>query len=268
MTSFAPVFISHGSPALLLGQSAARQFLADWGADLPRPRAILSISAHFETDRPVVVTDPEPEMIYDFYGFPRPLYEIVYPAPGDKDLAEQIALHLHEVGLKPAITEKRGYDHGTWVPLVVSHPKADIPVVQLSIQPDLDPAHHYRLGQALAGLKDEGILIFATGSITHNLREMVREVPEEAGTNGVFPWVAEFADWIADKVAAGDVDALLDYRAKAPHGVRNHPTDEHLLPLFVALGAAGEGARGKLLHESGQHGALRMDAYAFEKSAA
>ena len=268
MAYMAPVFISHGSPLLLLGPSSARSFLADWGKSAPRPKAIIAVSAHFETDRPVVVSDPNPGMIYDFYGFPRELYRMQYPAPGDPALAKRIAERLAEAGLAPAIAPERGYDHGTWVPLLIGYPEADIPVVQLSVQPEKGAAHHFRLGKALAPFADEGVLIYGSGSMTHNLYELERESLDAVGVRPIQPWAASFADWMGEKLAAGDTDALVDYRRQAPNAKRNHPSEEHILPLFVALGAAGKGARGQLMHASGQHGVLRMDAFSFDKMAA
>ncbi len=267
MAHIVPVFISHGSPLLLLGKSSARSFLERWGADRPRPKAIIAVSAHFETDRPAVVADAKPRMIYDFGGFPKPLYELEYPAAGDPALAARVADRLRDAGLEPEVIPERGFDHGTWVPLMLGYPQADIPVVQLSVQPDMGAAHHFRLGEALAPFADEGVLIYGSGSITHNLYELERESLDAVGSLPMQEWVSSFADWFGEMLAAGDTEALVDYRRRAPNAVRNHPTEEHLLPLFVALGAAGKGAHGVLMHTSGQHGVLRMDAYALLREA-
>ncbi|TBW40898.1 dioxygenase [Siculibacillus lacustris] len=255
------LFVSHGAPNMILHPSAARTFLAGLAADLPRPTAILSVSAHFAAARPTVVADPHPAMIYDFGGFEPELYRMVYPAPGDPELAGRVAEALAAAGLEPAIAARRGYDHGTWVPLKLMYPDADIPVVQLSVEPRRDPRHHWNLGRAIAGLRAEGVLVLASGSLTHNLHEAFTPTglrPLDAPSPA---WVSEFADWVAAKVAAHDVEALLDYRRAAPHAVRNHPTDEHLLPLFVALGAGGE--EGLRIHDSRNFAVLAMDAYRF-----
>lgn len=260
-TAIPPLFVSHGAPNMILHDSATRRFLDGLGERLPRPKAIVSVSAHFMAARPAVVADPAPQMIYDFGGFERELYTMTYPAPGDPVLAERVLSLLAEAGLDPARVEKRGYDHGTWVPLKLMYPAADIPVVQLSVQPRRDPRHHWEMGRALAPLTQEGVLVLASGSLTHNLHEAfgalggLRPVDEKAPA-----WVTDFADWILEKVAADDVDALLDYRTRAPFGGRNHPTDEHLLPLFVALGAGGLGA---VIHRETQFAVLAMDAYRF-----
>lgn len=256
-----PLFVSHGAPNMILYDSATRRFLDGLGDRLPRPRAIVSVSAHFMAARPAVVTDPAPEMIYDFGGFERELYRMTYPAPGDPELAERVVGLLDAAGLEPVRVPKRGYDHGTWVPLKLMYPAADIPVVQLSVQPRRDPRHHWEMGRALAPLTEEGVLVLASGSLTHNLHEAFspnggfRAMDEKAPA-----WVADFADWIVEKIAANDVEALLDYRARAPFGGRNHPTDEHLLPLFVALGAGG---LGEVIHRETQFAVLAMDAYRF-----
>lgn len=246
---------------LAIEPSPAREFLQSYGKTLKKPRAIVVASAHFETSIPAVVTDAQPEMIYDFGGFPDALFQIVYPAPGEPDVAMQVAHMLYDAGLKPGVLAKRGFDHGTWVPLSLIYPDADIPVVQLAVQPELGPAHHVALGQALTALKDQDIMVIGSGSATHNLREFYAHrhlKPGEAPE-----WVREFDDWVRERVQAGKTDELVNYRTLAPHAVRNHPTEEHFLPLHVALGAAGEGAKGELLHSSYANGVLSMDAYIF-----
>ena len=257
------LFVSHGAPNMILHDSATRRFLSAAAADLPRPRAIVAVSAHFPSLRPVVVADEKPGMIYDFGGFERELYSMAYPAPGEPALAARIAARLSEAGHDPVLAEGRGYDHGTWVPLKLMYPAADIPVVQLSIQPRRDPAHHLAIGRALAPLAEEGVMVIASGSLTHNLHEAF-----SGPGGGLAPldappadWVREFAEWMAEKVEANDIEALLDYRARAPHAARNHPTDEHLLPLYVALGA---GAAGRRIHHAFDFGVLAMDAYRFQ----
>jgi 4,5-DOPA dioxygenase extradiol len=259
-----PVFVSHGSPDLAITQTAAHDFLKSYGRSVDRPKAILTVSAHFETSGPVLVTDPSPEMIYDFGGFDPALREIVYPAPGAPEVARLAFEALEAAGLEPKLTEKRGYDHGVWVPLMLLFAKADIPVAQLSIDPHRDPAWHYRLGQALQPLTEHGVLVLGSGSLTHNLHEVFTPAGLRRRDDEVPQWVDDFAAWIAGRLAEGDVESLLNYRERAPFAVENHPTDEHLLPLFVALGAAGEHALGRRLHDSREFGVLAMDAYAFD----
>jgi 4,5-DOPA dioxygenase extradiol len=253
------LFISHGSPMLALEPSPARDFLKSYGDTIGRPQAIVIASAHFGTSRPAVVGDAHPGMIYDFGGFPDALYKIVYPAPGDPLVATKVAGLLEAAGFAPALVDNRGYDHGTWVPLSLMFPHADVPVVQLSLQPNLGAAHHVALGRALTSLKDENIMVIGSGTASHNLAEYYHH----GRGNGAPPeWVKQFDTWVRDKVQAGDTEELSRYRERAPFAERNHPTEEHFLPLHVALGAAGEGARGELLHAS-YDGILSMDAYVF-----
>ena len=261
MSSLPTIFVSHGSPMLALQDSPARRFLLELGKSLPRPRAIVVVSAHWETlHGPAVSLAQAPETIHDFGGFPRALFEIRYPAPGAPAAAERAAALLEAAGIPVGRSAGRGLDHGAWVPLSLMYAQADIPVAQLSIVRGAGPAEHERIGQALAALRDEGVLVLASGSLTHNLREFRGQ-----GIDAPVPhWVGGFETWMKERLEANDRAALLDYRRAAPFAVENHPTDEHLLPLFVALGAAGPGARATRLHAGVEHGVLAMDAYAFQ----
>ena len=252
------LYISHGSPMLVLETSEARDFLAAYGRELGRPRAILVASAHFETETPALSADAQPSMIYDFGGFPQALYDVVYAAPGDPQLASRAADLLTESGMPARLAAGRGFDHGTWIPLKLLYPDADIPVVQISIQPRAGAAHHIAMGRALAPLREDGVLIIGSGSLTHNLSEL-GQVNSAAAPD----WVRRFADWVSEKVSAGSIEDIARYRDRAPLARENHPTEEHFLPLPFALGAAGEGARGERLHTSLQYGVLMMDVYAF-----
>ena len=253
--SMPTLFVSHGSPMLYLEKDVpARAFLASLGSQVPRPKAILAVSAHWNTEQPAVSLAARPETIHDFYGFPEALYRLHYDAPGAPDLAGRVA-ELTGAQRDPGY----GLDHGAWVPAMLGWPEADIPIFQLSVQPYMTPAHHIALGRKLAGLRDEGVLVMGSGSATHNLRRLVRgqhDAPPE-------PWAKAFDDWVADKVEKGDEGALANYRSEAPHARDAHPTDEHFLPLHVAFGAAGEGAHGHTLHRSFTSGNLSMAAYAF-----
>lgn len=256
-----PLFLSHGAPTLPFEDVAARDFLKGLPAALPRPRAILVVSAHWETRVPTVNAVERNRTIHDFAGFPEALYQLTYPAPGDPQLADRIVDLLAEAGLPSATDTARGLDHGAWVPLMLAWPDADIPVVQLSVQSQLGPGHHLEVGRAIAPLAKEGVLIVASGSFTHDLSSW-------RGQAGMAEpeWVTEFADWFDAALKEGRTCDLLAYRRLAPHAQRNHPTEEHLLPLFVALGAAGSGAPVQRLHASNTYGVLRMDAYAFGAS--
>lgn len=254
------IFVSHGSPMLAIEPAEARDFLATLPQVLPeRPKAILVISAHWERLRPAVSAPPFNETIHDFGGFPPALYQLQYPAPSSSALAKRVAALLAAGGVPTDIDTRRGLDHGAWVPLMVAWPGADIPVIQLSVQTGLGPEHHYRLGQLLAPLRDEGVLIVGSGSFTHDLSSFRSsggriDAPEQ-------DWVHRFAEWMAAALRGGRVDDLLNYRRLAPEAAHNHPTEEHLLPLFVALGA-GE-TKVEHLHQSTTYGILRMDAFAF-----
>ncbi|MGH8721817.1 MAG: dioxygenase family protein [Burkholderiales bacterium] len=255
------VFISHGSPmhALEAGASATGRAWKALGERLPRPRAILVASAHWETDRPALTGSERPETIHDFHGFPQPLYELRYPAPGAPEIAQRVQELLKAAGFETAIDPQRGLDHGAWSPLLYVYPRADVPVVQVSVQTRLGPRHHLALGAALAPLAREGVLIVGSGHLTHNLREL-RSV-RDTGVGRAAPYVSEFQDWVRACIEAHDYDRLADYRRLSPAGARAHPSEEHFLPLFVALGASGEKARAERFVEHVEGGVLAMDAY-------
>jgi len=255
------LFVSHGSPMTAIQPSPARDFFLGVAKDLPRPKAILVATAHFESEAPLLSADEKPEMIYDFGGFPKPLFEIVYPAPGAPELALRATQLLRDTGYKAHAVVNRGFDHGTWVPLSLMYPGADIPVVQISVQPELGSAHHVELGRALAPLREEGVMIVGSGSLTHNLWELSRSGRDMNAP--VRDWVRDFTEWVADKVESGAVEDIADYRARAPFARENHPRDEHFLPLPFAMGA-GARAKGRRIHASYDYGLLAMDAYLFQ----
>jgi 4,5-DOPA dioxygenase extradiol len=255
MSSMPTVFVSHGAPTMAMQPGQAGAALSALGAEIPRPRAILMVSAHWETSAPMVSTASQPQTIHDFGGFPEQLYRIRYPAPGAPQLAERTKALLDAAGFTTTLDANRGLDHGAWVPLLFLRPDADVPVTQLSIQPHLSPVHHYRLGEALQPLTREGVLIIGSGSLTHNLYEF-RGRPA-----GVEPYVREFQEWIKQSIDGHDVAALLDYRRLAPSATRAHPTDEHLLPMFVALGAAGAGGVARRITDEVTYGVIAMDTY-------
>jgi 4,5-DOPA dioxygenase extradiol len=253
------IFISHGSPMHAVQPGAAGEVWRSLGERVPRPRALVVVSAHWETNRPTVSAASHPGTIHDFSGFPKALYRIHYPALGAPDVAQRIAGLLRANGFDAAIDAERGLDHGAWVPLSYLYPRADVPVVQLSVQPERDPAHHLALGRALAPLADEGVLVIGSGHMTHNLHEWMHGQASE----GPADYVREFRDWIDQRIQAHDYDALAGYRQLAPHAARAHPTDEHFLPLFVALGSAGPGYYPEHVFSDIERGVLAMDAYLF-----
>lgn len=263
--SLPTLFVPHGAPTFALNPGAAGAALSHLGATLPRPRAIVMISAHWDTAVPTVGSAAELETIHDFWGFPEALYAMRYPARGDAAMAGEVAAAIAAAGLPVAVDPSRGLDHGAWVPLRLMYPAADLPVVPLSLQSAGGPEHAWRLGSALAPLIDAGYLIIGSGSITHNLRDY--QLARAQG--GRIPdYVPRFADWFAAQAESGNPASLLDYRAGSPDGARAHPSEEHLLPFFVALGAAGPAAQARRLHASIDDFVIAMDAYAFSPAAA
>lgn len=254
------LFLSHGSPLTALGGDELTQVWSALAARLHRPAAILVVSAHWNTRLPILSGSAQPETIHDFGGFPDQLYALHYLAPGAPALAQRIKLLLSAVGIASGIDAGRGLDHGAWVPLRTLFPASDIPVVQLSVQPDCCARHHYALGAALASLASENVLIVASGHLTHNLGEYVQGRSRNKHTQA-------FRDWMHTRLMSGDSEALLDWRHAAPHAVFAHPTPEHLLPLFVALGAAGNGYSTQWLGGGWVAEVLAADNYQFAQPA-
>ena len=251
------VFISHGSPMHALQPGAAGEAWGALGRRVGRPRAIVIASAHWETNVPMLTGSTKPETIHDFYNFPEPLYRLRYPAPGAPDVAQRAQALLREGGIAAGVDGSRGLDHGAWAPLLYMYPDADVPVVQISVQPELGPRQHVELGRALRPLKDENILLIGSGHLTHNLRDWSR------GRGEPQAYAKEFQAWVFEKLNTKDLDSLVDYRSASPHGVRAHPTDEHFLPFFFAVGAAAEDARPERVYDAIEAGVLAMDAYVF-----
>ncbi len=260
-----PLFVSHGSPMIALEPGDAGRFMrrlgdaldAGWG----RPKAVLAVSAHTTARESVLLGGARHEAIYDFGGFPPALYQLRYDASGDPALAAAVG-----AALGVPVIDHGGLDHGIWTALRYIYPEADVPVVPLAFDPQASPATLMALGERMAALSREGVLILATGSITHNLRLLFRpngagQRPEEKSPE--MPESAAFRGWMAERSAARDWDALADYRRQAPGAVLMHPTDEHLLPWYVAAGAGGREDAPLRLHEGVTFGCLGMDAYAF-----
>ncbi len=254
------LFVPHGAPTFALRPGAAGAAMRQMADRLERPRAIVIVSPHWETAVPTVGLAERLETIHDFWGFPEELYALRYPATGCREAADEVVAALQAAKLPVATDAERGLDHGAWVPLRLMFPDADIPVVPLSVQAQLGPEHHYRVGRALAPLADKGFLIIGSGSITHNLRDyqMAYQMGGQTPT-----YVREFADWMSGKLATDDTVALLDYRSQAPQASRAHPRDEHLLPLYVAYGAAGEQPKTERFHAGIDDYVIAMDAYRF-----
>jgi 4,5-DOPA dioxygenase extradiol len=255
MKSIPSIFISHAAPTIALTDNPVRAFWRGLIDEIGRPRSILCISAHWETQVPTISRAALPKTIHDFYGFPDPLYEMRYPAPGAPELAEQVGALLRESNIEFDMDPDRGLDHGAWMPLREIAPNADVPVTQLSIQADKGLDHHIAVGRALAPLRDDGVLILASGGAVHNFAGF------RPGSDRVADWADRFDDWLTGTVEAGDVDALINYRNE--DGAMAHPRDEHLLPIGVAMGAAGKDTKGRALHRGFIDGSVSTTAYAF-----
>jgi 4,5-DOPA dioxygenase extradiol len=259
MNRLPTLFLSHGSPMHAVAPGAAGVAWEKLGRTLPRPRAVLMVSAHWETSVPMLTGNPKPETIHDFSGFPPELYKLRYPAPGAPELATQAVSLLKDADITAGVDGCRGLDHGAWVPLRFIYPDADVPVAQLSVQPGLGTARHVELGRALAPLADDGVLIVGSGHATHNLRDWMANPRRHEPMR----YAAAFADWLRERLMAHDTAALVGYREQAPDALRAHPTEEHFLPLHVAWGAAGADPRAERFVEGFEAGALAMDSYLF-----
>ena len=259
MMKLPTMFVSHGAPTLAIEPGPAHHFLNAIGEDLGRPESILVLSAHFDAPIATVTASAAPKTLYDFRGFSEALYSITYPAPGIPTLAHQVSDLLSAAGIATRMDDERGLDHGAWIPLSLMYPNADVPVVQLSIDSRKDAAYHFRLGELLRPLREEGVLILGSGSATHNLSHAIH-APQNAP---LVDWANTFREWLAKTIESGHRDDLANYRAVAPDAYRNHPTEEHFLPLLCALGATDPDEPRRRVHRSDTYGALAMDAYLF-----
>ena len=264
------LYLSHGSPMTALEPREAGAFMQRLGpaidAAFGRPRAILAVSAHSLARQPVLLAAARHEAVYDFGGFPDELYTLRYDAPGAPELAHRVSQLLAHAGMPAQSVDQGGLDHGIWTPLRYAYPRSDVPVLPLAFVPDWSPAQLYAFGQALAPLADEGVLIVCSGSLTHNLRMVFGGARPEVDAPEI-PQSAAFREWVRARSAAGDVSALLAYRTQAPHAALMHPTDEHWLPWYPAMGAADgrkdANTQAVRIHASLTFGCLAMDAYAF-----
>lgn len=227
-------FVAHGAPTLALDPTRGADFRR-WGEQLPHPTAVLVVSAHWEGQPVAIGTTERRALLYDFQGFPDDLYRVEYPAPGAPELASRVEALL---GRATRRVPTRALDHGVWVPLVHLLPAADVPVLQISMPSALGARELFALGQRLAPLRDEGVLVLGSGNITHNLRRL-----DWQGTGATPAWASDFDGWVADVLVRHDFDALVDYAHKAPALRDNHPTEEHLQPLLVTAGAASQGTQ-------------------------
>jgi 4,5-DOPA dioxygenase extradiol len=256
-TATAPaLFVSHGSPMFAVEPGLLGPNLHRLGAALSDITAVLVVSPHWQTRGVRVMSTVAPATIHDFGGFPQVLYGLQYTPPGAPALAAEARRLLAEAGFESDVETERGLDHGVFVPLKLVYPDADVPVFQVSLPIDIDAASALRLGQALAPLRARGVLVVGSGSLTHNLYEFRQHVRDPE-------YAQAFADWVREAVLRHDVEALVDYRRRAPQAARAHPTEEHFLPLLVALGASREGEAAELIAGGMTHDVLSMDSFGF-----
>ncbi len=257
MTTLPSLFVSHGAPTFAIEPGLAGAQLRALGRALAKPKAIVVVSPHWMTRGVAITATAQPETVHDFGGFPRALYAIQYPVAGSPELAARTQEVLRSAGMDASLDTRRGLDHGAWVPLLHMFPKADVPVVQVSLPFGTDEAGAFALGRALAPLADEGVLIIGSGSLTHNLYEFRTGEVQEAA------YAREFSEWIRQAVVAGDTERLQQALVRAPHAARAHPSTEHFLPLLVAAGAARAATPATVLDGGIRHGVLAMESYVF-----
>lgn len=257
MTTAPVLFISHGAPTFALEPGLLGPKLSSIGERLGNVKALLVVSPHWQTQHTAIMTTPYPATLHDYGGFPPELCQIEHPAIGHPPLATEIGQSLAEMGRHIQLDHRRGLDHGAWVPLRYLDPRAQIPSFQVSLRSNLDAAGAVRLGRALRPWRSQGVALIGSGSLTHNLLELRDGTAHEAA------YASEFRDWIRDAVVRRDVDQLIDYRQLAPHARRAHPTEEHLLPLLVALGASHDGESAQVIDGGITHGVLSMESYAW-----
>lgn len=251
------IFVSHGAPTLPLEDLPAREFLRQLGSQFNKVKAVLCISAHWSTSTPMVHAMQKPGTIHDFYGFPKELYTIEYPAKGNPEIALEVVELIQAANIPCDIEKKRGLNHGAWVPMILMYPDADIPLLQLSIQNHLDPYQHLKVGRALNDLINEKILILGSGGAVHPLGYTGARFQGET-----HQWALDFDQWLTHAIIQGDENILTKYKQTAPYPERAHPYPDHYMPLVVTFGAAGEGAKGEVIHHS-WIGDLGMAAFKF-----
>jgi 4,5-DOPA dioxygenase extradiol len=254
------LFLSHGSPMMAVEHSETTEFFTNLGRVIEKPQAVILFSAHFdESDKVVVTGANQLATIHDFYGFPKPLYQIQYPAIGLPSLAKQVVDMLSIGGIDSSIDGTRGLDHGAWVPMRYLFPELDVPVISVSINSQASASFHYQLGKMLRPLRDQGVLFIGSGGISHNLREIFSPTPDPQRVTKV----NEFVDWIGQCLAERDVESILNYLNVAPHARFNHPTPDHFLPLPMILGTSFDDEVGVTLHKAVDLDILALDAYGF-----
>ena len=251
------LFVSHGAPTFALDPGSLGPKLSQLGEQWLGLEAIAVVSAHWQTARVEVMRTATPETLHDFGGFPQALYRLNYPAAGAPALAYETVAILKAYGIDAGLDDKRGLDHGAWVPLLHLIPGAQVPVFQVSLPFAFNAQKAFELGRALRALRQRGVLVMGSGSLTHNLAEIGQVDPSRS------QYAVEFTSWIRAHIQTRDIDALLDYRRRAPHAQRAHPTEEHFLPLLVAVGASEDADAVTVIDGGMTYGVLSMESYAF-----
>lgn len=254
------LFVAHGAPTLVIEKTDYTAFLKRLPEQLPAPSAIVIWSAHWESSVHRAGAADRFETIYDFYGFPPEMYTLKYAAAGNAAIAQSIVSRLNEAGIEAALDEHRGLDHGSWCPLKLMWPDADVPVVPLSVNPRMAPESQYEIGRLLSSLRKEGVLLIASGGIVHNLRKIAW------GADAPVDWAQQFDAWVAERLNGWNIDEMFRYREMAPHAEDAVPPGgtEHFVPLFYAMGAADETRRANRLFQDYQLGSLSLNVWRFD----
>jgi Uncharacterized conserved protein len=250
------IFVCHGGPTLVVEKNEYTDFLKDLGKKLT-PKAVVIFTAHWESEITTISSmDDTYDMIYDFSGFPKELYSIEYPAKGSAEIASKLEAMLGNNGIKSRLNENRGLDHGAWDVLYLMYPNANIPVVQVSVNPFLSMEKQYEIGRAIRDLGKEDILVIGSGSTVHNLATV------NWNADRAEEWAVEFDNWLIEKVENNDMEALFNYRQLAPHAKLAVPREEHIVPMFIAMGS-GNKNKPKHLHQSYAYGTLSYICFEF-----
>ncbi|MCY9693088.1 DODA-type extradiol aromatic ring-opening family dioxygenase [Paenibacillus alginolyticus] len=250
-------FFAHGAPSIVLEQNAYTAFIQEFAASITKPKAIVLFSAHWEQSMQTISAVDTYRTIYDFSGFQDELYQITYPANGERSLSEQILSLFAKHGIQSVLDEERGLDHGAWAVLKLIYPDADVPVVALSVNRYLTNEQQYQIGKALSELREQDVLIIGSGGTVHNLRKLNWQ------TEGIDEWAESFDNWLQNKLETWDVNALFNYRELAPYAEEAVPTNEHFIPLLLAMGTGDGNRQAKLLHRSYQFGNLSLSCWQF-----
>jgi 4,5-DOPA dioxygenase extradiol len=256
------LFIAHGAPLIAIENNEYTQFLNQLARTMPVPKAVVLFTAHWESTVQRVSEIDKYDTIYDFGGFDPKLYEIKYPAKGNNEISEEIKGIFNQNGIPFEVETKRGLDHGAWAVLRLLYPNADVPVIQMSVNPNLSPKEEYKIGKSLKALREKDILIIGSGGTVHNLRALKMQDDNRK----VDSWALEFDDWVAYHIKSWDVDSLFKYESLAPNANFAVPPygNEHFVPLFYAMGAADDTRKATLLHRSYRYGNLSHSVWQFE----